>query len=549
MIAVTVHEAAGVDPRSKAREALEAHDWATAFDLLTKLSETSAQSADDAYALGQAAWWLGRMDVSMDAHQRAHQQFVASGRTDPAVMTAVYLSYSHANKGDFAMAAAWHARAARLAHKFPESPAAGYLGIVECGTAYHSGDLEGCLARAQLVTKIGEDRTDPTLVAWGLHWQGLALIRQGHIDQGWTLVDEAMLDITLRQMEPLWAGFLHCNTIRLCDELGDPGRGWRWVEVTERWLEKGPTGPLYSGICRMFKASILRERGIWPEAEREARRVCDELATLHISSESRAYYELGELKRLGGDFAGAEAFFRQAQEMAFDPQPGLARLRLAQGHIDVASDQIRRALGEAGDRLARARLLPDLAAIALARGDFESARSAIDELDGTATAYRSPGLAASAASARAAVLLAQPDPASALATFRMAARLSTDLGSPYRVAVARRGAGEALRALGDEDSARIELDAARAIFDRLGAGPDADQTASLLGRRPHPAGLSDREVEVLRHVAAGRSNKEIAAELDLSEHTVARHMSNIFAKIAVSSRASAVAYALRHGIA
>jgi ATP/maltotriose-dependent transcriptional regulator MalT len=413
-----------------AREALEAHDWATAFDLLTKLSESTALSADDAFALGQAAWWLGRMDVSVDAHQRAHQQFVASGRTDPAVMTAVYLSYTHANEGDFAMAAAWHPRAARLAHKIPDSPAAGYLGIVECGAAYHSGDLEGCLARAQLVTKIGEDRTDPTLVAWGLHWQGLALIRQGHIDQGWTLVDEAMLDITLRQMEPLWAGFLHCNTIRLCDELGDPGRGWRWVEVTERWLEKGPSGPLYSGICRMFKASIMRERGIWPEAEREARRVCDELATLHISSESRAYYELGEIKRLGGDFAGAEAFFRRAQEMAFDPQPGLARLRLAQGHIDVASDQIRRALDEAGDRLARARLLPDLVAIALARGDFESARSAVDELDGIATAYRSPGLAASAASARAAVLLAQPDPALALATFRMAARLSTDLGSP-----------------------------------------------------------------------------------------------------------------------
>jgi ATP/maltotriose-dependent transcriptional regulator MalT len=532
-----------------AREALDAHDWATAFDVLTKLSESSTPSADEAYSLGQAAWWLGRMDVAMDAYQRAHQEFVASGRTDAAVMTAVYLSYSHANKGDFAMAAAWHARAARLAHKIPDSPAAGYLGIVECGAAYHSGDLEGCLARAELVTKIGEDRTDPTLVAWGLHWQGLALIRQGHIDRGWTLVDEAMLDITLRQMEPLWAGFLHCNTIRLCDELGDPGRGWRWVEVTERWLEKGPTGPLYSGICRMFKASILRERGIWPEAEREARRVCDDLATLHMSSESRAYYELGEIKRLGGDFSDAEALFRQAQEMAFDPQPGLARLRLAQGALDAASGLIRRALDEASDRLARVRLLPDFVVIALARGDIESALSAAEELDEIATVYRSPGLMASAMWARAAVLLAQLDAGAALATFREAARLSTDLGSPYRVALARRGAGEALRGLGDEDSARIELEAARAIFDRLGAGPDAEQTASLLGRRAHPSGLSDREVEVLRNVASGRSNKEIAADLGISEHTVARHMSNIFAKIGVSSRTSAVAYALRHGIA
>jgi ATP/maltotriose-dependent transcriptional regulator MalT len=549
MIVVTVHEAVGVDLRSKAREALEVHDWTTSFDLLTKLSETTALSADDDYSLGQAAWWLGRMDVSMDAYQRAHQQFVASGRTDAAVIAAVYLSYSHANKGDFAMASAWHARAARLAHNIPDTPAAGYLGIVECGAAYHSGDLEGCLARAQLVTKIGEDHTDPTLVAWGLHWQGLALIRQGHIDQGWILVDEAMLDITLRQMQPLWAGFLHCNTIRLCDELGDPGRGWRWVEVTERWLDKGPGGPLYSGICRMFKASILRERGVWREAEREARRVCDDLATLHISSESRAYYELGEIRRLGGDFAGAEAFFMQAQEMAFDPQPGLSRLRLAQGALDAASGQIRRALDEAGDPLARARLLPDSVVVALAHGDLEWARSAVDELDGTARAYRSPGLTASAALARAAVLLAQHDPAPALATFREAARLSTDLGSPYRVALARRGAGEALRALGDEDGARIELEAARATFARLGAGPDADQTATLLGPGASPAGLSGREIEVLRHVASGRSNKEIAAELAISEHTVARHMSNIFAKLSVSSRAAAVAYAMRHGIA
>ena len=549
MIAVTAHEAANVDPRSNAREALEAHDWATAYDLLTKLSQTSALLADDAYALGQAAWWLGRMDVSMDAYQRAHQQFVASGRTDAAVMTAVHLSYSHANKGDFALAAAWHARAARLAHKIPNSPAAGYLGIVECGAAYHSGDLEGCRTRALLVMEIGEDHTDPTLVAWGLHWQGLALIRQGDIARGWTLVDEAMLDITLRHMQPLWAGFLHCNTIRLCDELGDPGRAWRWVEVTERWLDKGPSGPLYSGICRMFKASIMRERGSWPEAEREARRVCDELSNLHLSSESRAYYELGEIRRLAGDFAGAEAHFRQAQEMGFDPQPGLARLRLAQGAVDAASDQIRRAIDVAADRLARARLLPDFVVIALASGDIESARSAGDELDGIATVYRSPGLMASAVSARASVLLAERDFAAALATFREAARLATDLGSPYRVAVARRGAGEALRARRDEDGARVELETARAIFDRLGARPDADQTASLLGRAAHPAGLSDRELEVLRHVAAGRSNKEIAADLGISEHTVARHMANIFAKLSISSRAAAVAYALRHGIA
>jgi DNA-binding CsgD family transcriptional regulator len=539
----------GVDLPTKARQALAAHDWATAFDVLTTLTATSAPSADDLDALAQAAWWLGRLDVSIDAHERAHQEFVASGRTEGAVMSAIYLSYDHFNKGDFAIGAAWHARAARLAQKIPNSPAAGYFGIIDCGAAYGAGDLAGCLARANLVTTIGEDHHDATLVAWGIHWQGLALIRQGHVDQGWRLLDEAILDVSLRQMQPLWAGFLHCNTIQICDELGDPQRGWQWVEITERWLTTVSGGPLYPGICRMFKANILRERGIWLEAEREARRVCDELGTLHISTAARAHYELGEIKRLTGDIESAEALYMQAHRMGFDPQPGLARLRLRRGDVDAAWSHIRRARDEARDGLARARFLPDLVEIALARGDHESARSAAEELDAVATTYRSPGLTASALSARGDVLLARPDAAASLAAFRRAARLWNDLDCPYRAARCRSRAGEAYRALGDEESARMELEAARDVFEQLGADPDAQRCAELLRRRAYPAGLSDREVDVLRLVAAGRSNKEIAAELVISEHTAARHMSNIFAKLAVSSRAAATAYALRHGIA
>lgn len=538
-----------VDRLTKARRAVAAHDWATAFDVLTTLAEASTLSAEDLDALAQAALWLGRLDVSIDAHERAHQAFVGSGRTDGAVMSAIYLSYDHFNKGDFAIGAAWHARAARLAQKIPNSPAAGYLGIVECGAAYRAGDVAGCLARANLVMKIGEEHDDATLVAWGIHWQGLALIRQGDIDQGWMLLDEAILEVSLRQLQPLWAGFLHCNTIQACDELADPRRGWQWVEITERWLANVSGGSVYPGICRMFKANIMRERGSWPEAEREARRVCDELATLHVSTAARAHYELGEIQRLRGDSAAAEAFFMQAQDMGFDPQPGLARLRLGRGDVDGALGQIRRALNEARDGLARARFLPDLVEIALAHGDHESARSAAEELDAVATRYRSPGLTASATYASGDVLLAQPDAVAALAALRQAARLWNDLDCPYRAARCRVRAGEAYRALADEEGARAELEAARDVFERLGAAPDAQRCAELLGQRAHPAGLSDREVVVLRLVAAGRSNKEIAAELFISEHTAARHMSNIFAKLAVSSRAAAAAYALRHGIA
>jgi DNA-binding CsgD family transcriptional regulator/tetratricopeptide (TPR) repeat protein len=539
----------GVDLPTKARQALAAHDWAAAFDVLTALTARSAPSAEDLDALAQAAWWIGRLDVSIDAHERAHQEFVASDRTDGAVMSAIYLSYDYFNKGDFALGAAWHARGARLVQQIPNSPAAGYFGIIECGAAYRAGDLAGCLDRANLVAQIGEDHRDATLIAWAIHWQGLALIRQGHVDQGWRLLDEDILEVSLRQMQPLWAGFLYCDTIQICDELGDPRRGWQWIEITERWLTDLSSGSVYPGICRMYKANIMRERGIWLEAEREARRVCEELATLHISTAARAHYELGEIKRLTGDIEAAEAFFMQAHRMGFDPQPGLARLRLGRGDVDAALGQLQRAVDEARDGLARARFLPDLVEIALVRGDHELARSAAEELDAVATTYRSPGLTASAMSARGDVLLADPDAASALAAFRQAARLWNELDCPYRAARCRSRAGEAYRALGDEEGARMELEAARDVFEQLGADPDAQRCAELLGRRTHPAGLSDREVDVLRLVAAGRSNKGIAAELFISEHTAARHMSNIFAKLAVSSRAAATAYALRHGIA
>jgi len=538
-----------VDLPTKARQALSAHDWAGAFQILKVVTETSAPSADDLDALAQAAWWLGRLDESVDAYERAHQEFMASGRIDGAVMSAIYLSYDHFNKGDFAVGAAWHARAARLAERIPDSPAAGYFDIIECGAAYRGGDLARCLALASRVEQLGEHHRDPTLSAWGIHWKGLVLVRQGQVERGWRLLDEVILDVWQRRMHPLWAGFLHCNTIQMCDDLGDPRRGWQWVEITERWLANVASGPLYPGICRMYKANIMRERGTWPEAELEARRVLDELETRHISTAARAYYELGEIKRLGGDADAAEELFGQAQANGFDPQPGLARLELERGNLDTALATIRRALDGARDSLARARFLPDLVEMALASGDRDAAAAASEELSIVANTYRSPGLTASAEAARGDVLLADRDSNAALSAFREAGLLWSDLACPYRAAQCRRRAGEAHRALGDEQGARTELEAARDVFARMGATPDAQRCADLLSRRSHPAGLSDREVEVLRLVAVGLSNKQIAAELRISQHTTARHISNIFAKLTVSSRAAAAAYAQKHGIA
>lgn len=324
----------------EARDALAAHNWALAFDLLSEARETSGLAAEDFGALAEAAWWMGRLDVCIEALERAYQEFVASGQTDRAVMAAIYLSYHHANKGNFAIGDGWRGRAARLAQQIPDSSAVAYLATAECGIAYNSGDLVGCVAKAKAVAKAGEDHDDPTLVAWGLHWQGLAMIKQGHLGQGWSLLDEAMVGVASGQMQPVWAGFLHCGMVLICEQLGDPRRGWQWIEVAERWMHDLPSAAVYPGICRLYKARIIQERGDWAEAENEARLVCDELAALHIASAARAHYEIGEINRLRGDFDSAEEFFKKSHHMGFDPQPGLAHLRLAQGNRDAAVMQI-----------------------------------------------------------------------------------------------------------------------------------------------------------------------------------------------------------------
>lgn len=533
----------------KARDALAAHNWALAFDLLSEAREISGLAAEDLDALAEAAWWTGRIDICIEALERVYQEFVGSGETDRAVMAAIYLSYHHANKGDFAIGNGWQSRATRLAQQIPHSPAAAYLATAECGIAYNSGDLEGCLAKAKAVAKAGEDHGDPTLLAWGLHWRGLAMIKLGYLDEGWSLLDEAMLGVSSGQMQPIWAGFLHCGMVLICEQLGDPRRGWQWVEVTERWLHGLPSASVYPGICRMYKARLIQERGDWAEAEIEARRVCAELTDLHVASAARAYYEIGEINRKRGDLESAEESFKKAHHMGFDPQPGLARLRLAQGRVDTAMLQIVRALDEAPDRLERAKLLPHHVEIAIAAGDLEGATAAVNELQGIADDYQTPRLMACALSARGALLLAQADPSGALTTSRRAVRLWMDIDCPYQVALERLQIAEVYRLLDEDDAAIMELDAAREVFESLGASHEAHRAAELLGEAGHPGDLSDREVGVLRLVAAGKSNKQIAAELFISERTVARHLSNIFVKLDVPSRAGAAAFALRKGLA
>jgi ATP/maltotriose-dependent transcriptional regulator MalT len=340
---------------------------------------------------------------------------------------------------------------------------------------------------------------------------------------------------------------VYCNVIAACQELGDLRRAAEWTEALRTWCETQPAA-VFPGLCRVHRAEVMHLRGEWTEAETEARQACGDLLEIMPSFAAEAYYEIGEIRRRLGDLADAEAAFERASELGREPQPGLALVRLAQGRLDAAAAAVRGALAEEPNRLVRAKLLAAQVEIAIACGDPDSASAAADELEAIAAEYGSGALQAAAASARGAVALSGGDAASALPPLRRAWQLWQSIDCPFEAAEARRMLGIAHRNFGDEEGAELALSAAHAVFERLGAALESARTAKLLDPRSQPAGLTTREVEVLRLVAAGKSNREIASELHLSVKTVARHLENIFSKLCVSSRSAATAFAYKHGV-
>jgi DNA-binding CsgD family transcriptional regulator len=263
-----------------------------------------------------------------------------------------------------------------------------------------------------------------------------------------------------------------------------------------------------------------------------------------------AYYQLGEIQRLRGEFAQAEASYRNASRAGREPEPGMSLLRLMQGRGDVAAASIRRVLDETQDAIGRSRVLPAFIEIMLESNDLAAGRNAAGELQQIANDSGAPYLRALAAHATGAVLLAEGDARAALAKLRGANTAWRELDAPYQVARVRVLIGLACRELGDAGGSGLEFDAARGLFEDLGAVPDLERVSRLVATPAsrRAGGLSAREGEVLVLLASGRTNRAIAAELFLSEKTVARHVSNIFSKLDLTSRAEATAYAYRHGL-
>lgn len=530
------------------RAAFERQAWAAAHELLSGTDQDL--DAADLERLATTACLTGSDDESDEMWVRAHHEYLIAGEPTAAARCAFWLGIRLLLRGEGAQGSGWFARGRRLIDECGlDCVEQGYLLLDKAIAAVSGlGDPRDGYAIFSNICHLADRFGDRDLATFGQLGRGQALVRAGDVARGLALVDEAMVAVTTGEVSAITAGIVYCAALGECNVTCDVRRAHEWTAAFSRWFASQPDLVAYRGQCLVHRAEIMRLHGDWPDAVREAARACERLDR-HPAG-ALAFYELGELQRLRGDFAGADRAFREASRRGFDPQPGLALLRLAQGALDVAAAVIRRAVEEATDRHTRARLLGPYVETMLHAGDAAAARAAADELTAIAEEIDMPMLYAMSAYASGAVRLAEHDAVAACRDLRRAWMAWRDLEAPYEAARARVLVGVATRALGDEETAIMEFDAARWVFDHLGAAPDtaAVEALSQPERTSSHGSLTGRENEVLRLVAGGRSNKEIAATLIISEHTVRRHLQNIFGKLGVSSRAAATAYAFRRAL-
>jgi pentatricopeptide repeat protein len=532
-----------------AREHHRASRWGQACEEYAAADPTTGLTVEDLESWAEAAQVIGRIDVAITLLARCFELRAHAGDVHGATRAMYWLWSAHVfARGEFATAAGWVERAGSLAAE-QGSGEYGWLLIPRAYGCIGSGDYvsaEGMLHRA---TELGIGRGDIDLITIAITMRGRASLKLGSFEGGLALLDQAMVRVLTRSTSPRATSVMFCAAIGSCYEVQEVARALEWSVALDQWLATLPRlGGAYFGNCRIYRAILMRMRGDWSRAESELEQACRDLAVDGKLVVGHAWYELGELRRLQGG-AGVEEAFEQATGLGYVAQPGLALHRLSQGNVVVAASGLHRVLAEreqAGDRLP---LLPALVEVYLAAGQIDEARDVIDEMERTAQIYPTTVMRAILDGARGAVALMEERFADALARLRDASDRWRELDAPFQTAQVGVRIAEACRALGDEEGALMELRAALATFERLGARPDASRVHTLLSSQdPQFATLSSREIEVLRLIVAGRTNAEIAAQLFLSERTVHRHVSNILTKLDVRSRTSAAAYAIHHGL-
>jgi DNA-binding CsgD family transcriptional regulator len=535
------------------RVAYRRQAWREAHEALTVADRSAPLGPADLELLATSAYMLGWEQEYMEVLERAYRAYLDTEEPLAAVRCAQWIAVKLAVRGELGQAGGWLGRAERLLEREgTDRVERGYLLIPRIIEQEVAGDLERAAATAAEAAAIGERFGDPDLFSVAAHAEGSALISLGRFREGLALLDLAMVAVLAGEVSPVSSGIVYCGAILACEKAHELRRAREWTTALTRWCEGQPDLVAFTGRCLVHRAQIMRMDGSWQEAIEEARRAADRcLKGENPVAAGEAHYQRAEVHRLRGEHPAAEEAYREASGQGWEPHPGLALLRLAQGKGKAAQAAIRRVLSEARDAGKRAGLLPAYVEILVAVGDLQGAEEGSAELDSIAGREEEPGaLAALAAHSRGLVELTAGDPEAALAALRRAVELWQRFRTPYEVARTRELIGLACRDLGDEDTARLELEAARETFARLGAVTDLARIEgpSGLGSAVDSHGLTNRELEVLSMLCAGKTNREIAADLVLSVRTVDRHVSNLYAKLGVSSRAAATTYAHEHGL-
>ena len=535
------------------RAAFSRRAWSESYALLSAVDREKPVEPEDLDRLSIAAYLLGHDAESQEFLARAHNEYLSRADTEQAARSAFWLGFQLFSRGEVARGGGWIARSRRLVEDHPQPCVEqGYVLVPTALQSLRGGDLAAALETFSQAGAIGDRFRDANLTTLARLGQGQTFITLGKIGPGMALLDEVMVAVTTGDVSPIIAGVVYCATIEACSEIFDLRRAQEWTAALNQWCASQPDLVPFRGQCLVRRAEIMQLHGAWPEAMQEFEGARDALVQRGERAAGAAIYQLGELHRLRGEFAEAEEAYRLASDWGRSPQPGLAQLRLAQGRVDTATAAIRGAMEEVRDRRIRSSVLGAAVDILLAAHDVVAARVAADELSRIAGELDSPFLRAVASQAVGAVLLEEGNATGASIALREACAAWRELAAPYEAARTRVLIGLACRALGDDDAAELELEAARKVFESLGAIPDLTRLRSLqanaAGSGRGAGTLTSREVEVLRLVAAGRTNRMIAGDLDISEKTVARHMSNIFTKLGLSSRAAATAYAYTHDL-
>jgi len=541
------------ESRLRGRLAYERRAWADAYDAFSQAHAASALEADDVERLAWSATLTGRDEPALEAFERLYQLRLDAGENHRAARAAFWLALRVMTLGQSARASGWLGRAERLVDPDREDCAeCGYLRLLRIFRLMAAGDHAAAQTAAAEVATLGDRFKDADLSALGRDFQGRAMIRQGQLSEGLRCFDEAMVAATCNELSPIVTGLVYCDAIAACQQTHALDRAREWTMALSGWCDAQPQLVPFAATCLVHRSEVMQLGGAWTEAFDEARRASIRLSGARGGDAGHAAYQEGEIHRLRGELAEAERAYARASERGRDPHPGLALLRVAQGRVDVAAAASRRVLSETNDPLKRTRFLPAHVEIMLAASDLGEARRASDELSALAERFGIDLLNAMALHAKGAHALAAGDARSAIDPLRHARDAWQRVGAPYLSARIRLLMAKAFQSLGDTDGVALEVSAARKVFVELGAAPDVAAIETIAvpaaaDTRATPShNLSARELEVLLLVASGKTNKAIAEALFLSEKTVDRHVSNIFVKLDVPSRAAATAWAYQH---